>query len=889
MTKRLEQEAPRTVHRGDYAPPPYLIDEVELRFDLFDPGEEPSTVRATLSIRRNPAVQGAAPDLILDGEGLELRSVILDGRPLAAADYQVDDRSLRIPGVPERFTLVTHVAIAPENNTALEGLYRSHSMFCTQCEAEGFRRITYYLDRPDVLARFTVTVVADAERYPILLSNGNPDGRGDAGGGRSWSRWRDPFPKPSYLFALVAGNLSVLEDTFTTRSGREVPLRVYVEPQNADKCEHAMLSLKNSMKWDEEIYGREYDLDVFAIVAVDDFNMGAMENKGLNIFNSKYVLARPDTATDDDYAAIEGVVAHEYFHNWTGNRVTCRDWFQLSLKEGLTVFRDQEFSGDRGSRAVRRIGDVQLLRIYQFAEDSGPMAHPVRPDSYIEINNFYTTTVYNKGAEVVRMLHTLLGKERFRAGTDLYFDRHDGQAVTCDEFVQAMEDATSVDLTQFRRWYSQAGTPVLKVSRHYDAEEQSFTLEVEQYTPPTPAQAAKLPLHIPLLTALIGPDGQELPMRLEGEVLASAASSRVLELRSEREVFRFRDVAVEPVPSLLRNFSAPVRLEGAWSDEDLAFLAAHDPDPFNRWETGQQLSLRRMLELIQTHREGGALVLPEDLLHAFRSTLVSQDLDEAFLARALVLPTASYVADQMAEVDVDGIHHVRCFLRRELALACRAELVDRHRACRVEGPTLVDAASVGRRALAGVCLASLSRLEERESEVLVFEQFAIADNMTESMSALAVLSHMDCQERRWALELFYARWKHDPLVVDKWLSVQAMSELGGTLAEVQRLTGHAAFDLRNPNKVRSLIGAFCSANAVRFHDASGAGYRFLADNVLRLDQLNPQVAARMAGTFSRWRRYDEGRRESQRAELSRIAAEPNLSRDVFEVVTKSLT
>jgi len=882
----LEQDAPRTVHRSDYKPPDYLIDDVELRFEL---GEEETTVRSTLSLRRNPERPDASSDLVLDGEGLELRLLSIEGRELVPGDYEVDERSLRIPGVPERFTLVSEVAVHPEKNTALEGLYRSRSMFCTQCEAEGFRRITYYLDRPDVLARFTTTIVADAERYPVLLSNGNPDGHGDAGNGRAWARWRDPFPKPSYLFALVAGKLISLEDSFTTMSGRTVPLRIFVEPQNADKCSHAMRSLQHSMEWDEKVYGREYDLDVFSIVAVDDFNMGAMENKGLNIFNSKYVLARPDTATDDDYAAIEGVVAHEYFHNWTGNRVTCRDWFQLSLKEGLTVFRDQEFSGDRSSRAVRRIGDVQLLRIYQFAEDSGPMAHPVRPDSYIEINNFYTTTVYNKGAEVVRMMHTLLGPERFRAGTDLYFERHDGQAVTCDDFVRAMEDASGIDLTQFRLWYSQAGTPVLRVKRTFDAKKRTFTLEIEQQCPPTPAQKDKLPMHIPVSMALLGPDGKEMPMRLAGEPVPFEGPTRVLEVRRAREKFRFCDVDVEPVPSLLRGFSAPVRIEGAWSDADLAFLAANDGDAFNRWEAGQQLALRRMLELVERRREGQPLELPADLLVAFRNTLASHELDDAFLARALVLPTESYVADQMKEVDVDGIHEVRSFLRQKLAEACRSELEERFRECRSGESTMLDSVAVGRRALAGVCLAYLSRLGERSCEILVFEQFAIADNMTESILALAVLSHLDCQERRWALDEFYARWKHDPLVVDKWLGVQATSELPGTLAEVERLMQHEAFDIRNPNKVRSLVGAFCSANAVRFHDASGAGYRFLADNVLRLDPLNPQVAARMAGIFSRWRRYDEARRDMQNCELKRIVAEPGLSRDVFEVVTKSLS
>ena len=882
----MEHETPRTVRRSDYRPPEYLLEDVELRFDL---DEEGTTVHSTIVVRRNPARPDAGRDLVLDGEGLEIRSLSIDGRTLAPSEYEQDEKSLRLRRVPGHFTLKSEVVIHPETNTALEGLYRSGGMFCTQCEAEGFRRITWFLDRPDVLSRFTVTICADRERYPVLLSNGNPDGEGDLDDGRHWSRWRDPWPKPSYLFALVAGRLTVLDDSFVTMSGRTVPLRIWVEPQNADKCEHAMRSLKHSMEWDERVYGREYDLDVFSIVAVDDFNMGAMENKGLNIFNSKYVLARPETATDDDYAAIEGVVAHEYFHNWTGNRVTCRDWFQLSLKEGLTVFRDQEFSGERSSKAVRRIGDVQVLRIYQFAEDSGPMAHPVRPDSYLEINNFYTTTVYNKGAEVVRMMHTLLGPERFRAGMDLYFSRHDGQAVTCDEFVQAMQDASGEDFSQFRLWYSQAGTPLLRVQRSYDSKAKTFTLKIDQECPATPGQDDKLPMHIPVATALLGPDGAPLPMRLEGEASAPETPTRVLELRAAHEEFRFVGVPVEPVVSLLRGFSAPVRVEGASSDRELAFLAAHDGDAFNRWEAAQQLALRRMLELIAARREGRQLELPEDLLLAFRNTLTAKGLDEAFVARALVLPTESWVADQMPEVDVDGIHAVRRFLREELAAACRDELLARYWSCRAEGEHSLDPAAVGRRSLAGTCLAYLSRLGARSMEALAYDQFSRADNMTDMMAALGVLSHIDCPERRRALAEFYERFHHDPLVVDKWLSVQATSELRGTLAEVEKLMAHEAFDIRNPNRVRSLVGAFCSANAVRFHDVSGGGYRFLADNVLRLDALNPQVAARMAGMFSRWRRYDEARRDLQKIALERIVAEKSLSRDVFEVATKSLS
>ncbi len=885
----MDQSQARTIYRNDYRPPDYLIESAELRFEL---GETGTLVRSLLSIRRNPQKPEASPDLFLDGEGLELRSLRLDGAVLSSGAYEATDKGLTVRAVPASFTLVSAVLIHPENNTALEGLYRSGGLFCTQCEAEGFRRITYFIDRPDVLARFTVTIVADRERYPVLLSNGNLDGSGELTDGRHWARWRDPFPKPSYLFALVAGRLSCLEDSFVTRSGKTVTLRICVEPRNADRCAHAMASLVKSMAWDEKVYGREYDLDLFHIVAVDDFNMGAMENKGLNVFNSKYVLARPDTATDDDYSAIEGVIAHEYFHNWTGNRVTCRDWFQLSLKEGLTVFRDQEFSSEVGSRAVKRIADVQGLRVMQFAEDAGPMAHPVRPDAYIEINNFYTSTVYNKGAEVVRMISTLLGAENFRAGTDLYFQRHDGQAVTCDDFVCAMEDASGVDLTQFRFWYSQAGTPRLRIARRYDAEEKTLTLDIEQECPSTPGQTRKQPMHIPLAMALLGSDGCEMPLRLEGENVAVETTTRVLELREQRHSFRFVGVEAEPVPSLLRGFSAPVLIEAAYDDADLAFLAAHDRDPFNRWDAGQQLALRRMLELVEERRAGRRLTLPADLARAFGQTLSATDMDEALVAKALVLPSEAYVADHMSEVDVDGIYEVRAFLRMRLAEQTGEELLRRYRAGREKsaaGQQDQGAAAMARRALTNVCLAYLSRVDGAEASALAYRQFLTADNMTDSMAALAVLSHLDCPERQTALDAFYARWRSDPLVVDKWLSVQATSELRETLDKVNALTGHEAFDIRNPNKVRALLGGFCGANAVRFHDRSGAGYRFLADQVLVLDSMNPQVAARMIGTVSRWRRYDPQRRALLGSELRRVAAHPSLSRDVYEVVSKSLT
>jgi aminopeptidase N len=872
------------IHLKDYTPPPYLIDTVDLRFDL---GEEATRVRSRLQIRRNPDHPGGPAPLVLDGRGLALQAMRLDGRAVPEEEYLLEEESLTLFEVPAVFLLEVETRIKPQENTALEGLYKSSGNFCTQCEAQGFRRITFYPDRPDVMARFSATIIADRERYPVLLANGNLVEEGELEGGKHFVRWEDPFKKPCYLFALVAGKLVRIEDSFRTRSGREVALRIYVEERNRDKCDHAMRSLKKAMRWDEEVFGLEYDLDIYMIVAVDDFNMGAMENKGLNVFNSKYVLARPETATDTDFQAIEEVIGHEYFHNWTGNRVTCRDWFQLSLKEGLTVFRDQQFAADMTSRAVKRIEDVRVLRNVQFPEDAGPMAHPVRPASYVEINNFYTPTVYNKGAEVIRMIHTLLEPDGFREGLRLYLRRHDGQAVTCDDFVQAMADAGGVDLEQFKLWYSQAGTPELTVKGAYDPAARAFALTVRQHTPATPGEERKEPFHIPLALGLLSRNGRDLPLRMEGEK-AATAGTRVLSLRREKETFCFVDVPEAPVPSLLRGFSAPVKLRVDLDDSELAFLMARDSDEFNRWEAGQQLAVRVMLKLIGNFREGKDLVLSSVFVEAFRGTLTDPGADPALLALALTLPTETYLGEMMEVIDPEAIHEVREFIRRDLAGKLGEDFRQVLAAKAPTGPYSIEPAAVGRRSLRNLCLAYLMTLDDRETLAMCQDQFRSGDNMTDVIAALACLANREGPERGEALEAFYHRWREDPLVVDKWFTLQATSRLPGTLDAVRRLTGHPAFNIKNPNRVRSLVGAFAQGNPARFHDRSGAGYSFLADRVLEVNRLNPQVAARLVQPLSRWRRYEEVRRRLMQAELERIAAAPQLSRDVYEIVIKSL-
>lgn len=885
----MRTEQPKVIHLKDYQAPDYLIDETTLTFELH---EDHTLVHAQLVMRRNPErANGSLPALVLDGQQLELLALSMDDRELGAADYQLTDSHLILQPVADAFTLDSTVRIHPESNTALEGLYKSGSMFCTQCEAEGFRKITYYLDRPDVMSTFTTTLSAEQHRYPVLLSNGNPVASGAEEGGRHWATWEDPFKKPAYLFALVAGDLWCVEDVFTTMSQRDVTLRIYVEPENIDKVQHAMDSLKKSMRWDEEVYGREYDLDIFMIVAVNDFNMGAMENKGLNIFNSSCVLARAETATDAAHQRVEAVVAHEYFHNWSGNRVTCRDWFQLSLKEGFTVFRDAEFSADMNSRTVKRVEDVAFLRTHQFAEDAGPMAHPVRPDSFIEISNFYTLTVYEKGSEVVRMIHTLLAAAGFRKGSDLYFERHDGQAVTCDDFIKAMEDANGVDLTQFKRWYSQAGTPRLAVEEAFDAAAKTYSLTFRQSCPATPGQAEKLPFVIPVELGLLDATGNDLPLRLAGEDKAQGGN-RVLSVTEAEQTFTFVDIAEKPLPSLLRGLSAPVKMSFPYGRDQLMFLMQHDSDGFNRWDAGQQLSVQVLQELIGQHQRGEALALDTRLLHAFRTLLEDESLDQAMVAEMLSLPSEAYLTEISEVADVDAIHAAREFTRRSISDALFPQLLARYQANRAisrETPYVASAEHFARRTLQNIALSYLMLSGKVEILDACLEQFEACDNMTERLTALSVLVNSGFEaEKAKALAGFAEHFKDNPLVMDQWFSVQAGSTLPGGLERVQALMGHKAFTLKNPNKVRALIGAFANQNLVNFHRADGAGYRFLADHVITLNALNPQIASRQLAPLTRWRKYDEARQTLMRAELERILASGELSSDVYEVLSKSL-
>jgi len=876
----MSKHNPRTIHLKDYRVPPFLIERTTLHFEL---GEKATLVKSRLSMRRNPASDERDVPLLLHGDAsLVLRRVVLDGRDLADAEYRVSDEGLEIAGeFRQPFELECVTLIKPQENSSLEGLYRSNGMFCTQCEAEGFRKITYYLDRPDVMAVFTTTIHADKASYPVLLSNGNPVDRGEQDG-RHWVTWQDPFPKPAYLFALVAGNLQPVEDRFVTVSGREIALRLFVEPQNLDKCAHALAALKRAMRWDETEYGREYDLDIFMIVAVDHFNMGAMENKGLNIFNSSCVLAKAETTTDSAFERIEGIVAHEYFHNWSGNRVTCRDWFQLSLKEGFTVFRDSEYTAAIGSRTVKRIEDVSLLRTQQFAEDAGPMAHPVRPDSFIEISNFYTLTVYEKGAEVVRMIHTLLGAEQFRQGSDLYFARHDGQAVTTDDFVACMAEVSGRDLTQFKRWYSQAGTPRVAASDSYDPASGRYTLTLTQSCPATPESDAKAPFVIPVALGLLDPAGNDLP-------LGDGQTTRVLTFDQAQQQFVFENMPCKPVPSLLRGFSAPVILSYPYSRDQLMFLMSHDSDGFNRWDAGQQLAVQVIQGLMADYRADRDLVLDQRLVEAYRQTLADPTLDPAMVAKLLTLPSEAYLAQLADEIDVDAIHHVRRFVRTTLAERLAGLFGDAYQRNRSTGPYQLDASAVARRSLQNQALLFLMALERPQDLALAQQQLEAADNMTDALAALTALASCDDDDARdAALEDFYSRWQSDTLVVNQWFSVQASADRPDTFDTVKGLLQHPAFDLANPNRVRALIGVFCGQNAVHFHRTDGAGYRFLADQVLALDKRNPQIASRLLGPLTRWKRYDSARRALMQAQLERIRAADILSPDSYEVVTKTL-
>ena len=874
----------------DYLPPVCRLNSVDLHFEL---GEDETHVTSRLSVAMLPSALGQP--LQFDGSGLELLSIKIDDMPLAGSDFENNSDYLTIFSPPSSFTLEIETTIKPQENTSLEGLYKSSGNYCTQCEPEGFRAITYFPDHPDVMTTFTTTIAAEKKRYPVLLSNGNKVGEGNTENGRHWAKWHDPFPKPSYLFALVAGDLAVVEDHFTTASGRDVTLRIFVEQGNEDRCGYAMDSLKRAMRWDEETFGLEYDLDVFMIVAVSDFNFGAMENKGLNIFNAKYILANSETATDRDFASIEAVVAHEYFHNWTGNRVTCRDWFQLSLKEGLTVFRDQEFSADMRSRAVKRIGDVRTLRAAQFPEDAGPLAHSVRPDSYIEINNFYTATVYVKGAEVVRMVYTLIGADAFRRGLDLYFERHDGQAVTTEDFLAAMADASGQNLDQFALWYDQAGTPEITVTDAYDQSAGSYSITVEQSCPATPGQPDKRPLQMPLAVGLLDHSGNEVPLNLEPDPAnARAPGTHLLQLNMPRQTFRFTEVSERPIPSLLRGFSAPVKLNAPISDEDRALLFSHDSDLFNRWEAGQQLALTLLLDAVGAHSAGpqhaDEITFPDtDVYVASIGALLADDGPEhAFVAEAIQLPSEAYVCDQLDVVNVEAVHWAREQLRQTVAQRLFEPLLASYHGHNSNRPYSPDAADAGSRSLRNAALYFLTALDDPEMLALCVEQYHNSNNMTDRIAALTMLADIDNSARVEALEDFYNRWQKDALVVDKWFTIQASSALESTLDTVKTLQLHDAFSLHNPNRVRALIGAFASGNALRFHRTDGAGYRFLTDRVLELDERNPQVAARLLSPFGQWRRYDADRQTLIKSQIERILAKDGLSPGTYEIASKTL-
>ena len=878
----------QTTYLKDYCPPSYLVERMDLHFDLAPMA---TRVECLSTVRRDNAADSTAP-LVLRGEELQLLELQLDGQVVAPEHYVLDSDSLTMTNLPAQFVLRIVTEINPAANSALNGLYLSSGNFCTQCEPEGFRRITYAQDRPDVMSLYSTTIVADAAQFPVLLSNGNLVESRQLTDGRHLARWEDPFPKPSYLFALVAGKLVVKEDFFTTCSGREVLLQIYVEARNQDKTAHAMHSLKKAMTWDEQRFGFEYDLDRYMIVAVDDFNMGAMENKGLNVFNSKYVLASPDTATDDDYLGIEGVIGHEYFHNWTGNRITCRDWFQISLKEGLTVFRDQEFSADMNSAAVKRIEEVRLLQSHQFAEDSGPLSHPIRPDSYVEINNFYTMTVYNKGAEVIRMLQTILGREKFMAGMRCYVERHDGQAVTTDDFVAAMQYASGVDLSQFKRWYVQKGTPILQVSSNHDPAARVFSLTCAQSCAVPAGEREPFTLFIPIRFALIGPDGESVPLMLaDGTVLGAET---VVQLTAAQQVFTFHDVPAGSIPSVLRDFSAPVKLEMEQSVADLAFLMAHDTDLFNRWNAAQRLGVQLLLDLIAAVQRGEDLHLNADYVEVFKLSLQDDNSDPALVALALTLPLETYLAERMTKIDPQAIYVAREFVRTTVATNLRSELLTCYQRCQQQitavtnGSEHFNPSTVGLRALKNLCLAYLATLKDASMQELVYQQYQQSGNMTDVSAALTVLVNVPGERTQQVLADFYQRWQDDPLVVDKWLVIQARAQHADCLVQVQQLLVSPAFDIKNPNKVRSLIGAFCQGNLVNFHALDGSGYKFLQQQVAQLDSFNPQIAARLVTPLLRWARYDAQRSAAMKAVLEQLLNEPKISADLYEVVGKGL-
>ncbi|HCG8601807.1 TPA: aminopeptidase N [Vibrio parahaemolyticus] len=864
-------QAPQAKYRKDYQAPSHTITDIDLTFDLYDN----DTIVTALS---KVVQKGESTTLELDGEGLELRSVKVNGEDWA--HHEVKEASLVLSDLPAEFELEIITKIDPEANTALEGLYKSGGAFCTQCEAEGFRRITYYLDRPDVLAKYTTKVIADKATYPYLLSNGNRIAQGEAENGRHWVQWQDPHPKPAYLFALVAGDFDVLRDKYTTMSGRNVDLEIFVDKGNLDRAGHAMTSLINSMKWDEERFGLEYDLDIYMIVAVDFFNMGAMENKGLNIFNSKFVLANDQTATDRDYLGIEAVIGHEYFHNWTGNRVTCRDWFQLSLKEGLTVFRDQEFSSDLGSRAVNRIDNVRIIRGPQFAEDASPMSHPIRPDKVIEMNNFYTLTVYEKGSEVIRMYHTLLGEEGFQKGMKLYFERHDGTAATCEDFVSAMEDATGVDLKQFRLWYSQSGTPTLRVNSEYNAEAKTYALTVEQFTEATQDQAEKQALHIPFDIELYDSKGQTIPLIINGESVHN-----VLDIKQDKQTFVFENVVEQPVPSLLREFSAPVKLEYDYSDAELIFLMKHATNDFARWDASQMLLAKYIRQNVTNVQTGSEVQLSEDLIDAFRGVLLDENLEPAFIAQVFSLPSINEITGWYKQIDVDAVDAVLNSITVSLSAALEDELSATYHTLK-QAEYTIDHAAIGKRALRNQCLQFLAQTDK--GNTLVKAQYEAANNMTDTIAAMSAANSAQLECREELMADYSDKWKHDGLVMDKWFALQGTNPAEDALEKVKATMNHEAFSLKNPNRTRSLIGSFLAANPVRFHDKSGSGYQFAGEILRQLNDSNPQVASRMIDPLLKFRKYDEARQTMIRAELEKLKAMDNLAKDLFEKVTKAL-
>ena len=876
----MKESQPSAIYLKDYKVPPFLIDKTELTFDL---DETTTIVTSRLHMRRNPAFGKSTAPLILDGgEEVKLIGVAMDDYELPPEEYRISEDKLIITATADEFVLTCETLIEPQNNTRLEGLYRSSSMFCTQCEAEGFRHITYYLDRPDVMSVFTTTIIADEARYPVMLSNGNEVERGKTDEGKTVVVWHDPFPKPAYLFALVAGNLAVKNDVFITQSQREIKLQIFTESHNIDKVDYAMEALKRSMRWDEETYGREYDLDIFMIVAVDDFNMGAMENKGLNIFNSSCLLASPETTTDDTYLRVEAIVAHEYFHNWSGNRVTCRDWFQLSLKEGFTVFRDQTFSADMHSETVKRVEDVSFLKTAQFAEDAGPMAHPVRPASFIEISNFYTLTVYEKGAEIVRMIHTLLGAEKFRAGSDLYFDRHDGQAVTCDDFVAAMQDASGVDLSQFKRWYSQAGTPVVTVTDSYEESTGTYRLIMKQHTPATPGQPTKLPLHIPVRVGLLSQQGGALSAQVNGV----AAEDHVLHLKANEQEFVFTGLTSRPVPSLLRSFSAPVKLRYEYSAKDLLLLLSADSDGFNRWSASQQLAVNELTLLINQAIKGDELNIESQLIQGFKALLSDAALDPAMVALILALPSQAYLSELADPIYPTAIKQARQYLKAQLANALSADFERVYREHKIHGEYQATAEDIAHRSLKNIALSYWVETGDELAQQELVTQFQTANNMTDQFSALSIAVHSQHPKAAELLAAFYEQWQSEPLVVNKWLMLSASQEQENALATVKGLLEHPAFDLKNPNKVRSVLGGF-GQSVSGFHKTDGSGYQFLADQIILLNKRNPQIASRLCTPLTRWKKLQPELSVKMKAELERILAE-NLSKDVYEVVSKSL-